>query len=58
MPPPLTDDFGSPDMIGQALFTDWVLPFEWVSLMLLVAMLGAVLIARFNDGDDTEEAGG
>ncbi len=59
MPPPLTGDFGSPEAIGQALFTDWVLPFEWVSLMLLVALIGAVMIARFgSQSEDPEETSG
>ncbi len=39
--------FGSPQMIGAALFTDHVLPFEVVSVLLLAAMLGAIVIARF-----------
>jgi NADH-quinone oxidoreductase subunit J len=32
--------------VGRALFTDFVLPFEIVSLVLLVAIVGAVVVAR------------
>ncbi len=32
--------------IGQLLFTDYVLPFEVISLLLLVAMVGAVVLNR------------
>ncbi|MCB0217006.1 MAG: NADH-quinone oxidoreductase subunit J [Caldilineae bacterium] len=41
--------FGSPQMVGEALYTDayHLLPFELVSLLLLVAMLGAVVIAHY-----------
>ncbi len=41
--------FGSPQMVGQALYRDpyHLPPFELVSLLLLVAMIGAVVIARF-----------
>lgn len=31
--------------LGQALFTDFVFPFEVASLILLVAMLGAIVLA-------------
>ena len=33
-------------VIGKALFSEWVLPFEIVSILLLAAMLGAIVIAR------------
>jgi NADH-quinone oxidoreductase subunit J len=31
---------------GELLFSKWVLPFEIVSILLLTAMLGAIVIAR------------
>ena len=31
--------------IGNALFTDWAVPFEVASLLLLVALIGAIIIA-------------
>lgn len=33
-------------LIGKALFSEWVLPFEVVSVLLLTAMLAAIVIAR------------
>ena len=33
-------------LIGKELFSSWVLPFEIVSILLLVAMLGAIIIAK------------
>ena len=32
--------------IGSELFSSWVLPFEAVSILLLAAMIGAIVIAR------------
>jgi NADH-quinone oxidoreductase subunit J len=34
------------DVIGLGLFTTYVLPFEIASILLLVAMIGAIVIAR------------
>ena len=45
--PPETDPEGpglSP--LGESLFTDWAVPFEIASLVLLVALMGAIIIAR------------
>jgi NADH-quinone oxidoreductase subunit J len=41
-------DFGSPAAMGQALFSQWVLPFEVVSVLLLVAVIGAVVIGQYH----------
>ncbi len=40
--------FGSPTHIGRLLFTDYVLPFELVALLLLVAMIGAIVLTHEN----------
>jgi NADH-quinone oxidoreductase subunit J len=37
---------GSVQAIGEVLFTDYLLPFELASVLLLVAMIGAVVLAR------------
>lgn len=37
---------GTPTAIGRALFTDYVLPFEIASIVLLAAMIGAIYLAR------------
>ncbi len=39
-------DTGSVQAIGRALFTDYVYPFEMVSLILLAAVIGAVVLAK------------
>jgi len=44
------EGYGSLRMMGQVLFHDWVLPFEIVSVMLLAAMVGAIVIARKEEG--------
>ncbi len=33
-------------IVGKLLFSEWVLPFEIVSILLLTAMVGAIVIAR------------
>ena len=42
----LPDSFGTVATIGESLFTDFVLPFEVASLLLLAAMIGAVVLAK------------
>jgi NADH-quinone oxidoreductase subunit J len=37
---------GSPEAIGQALYSTWLFPFEAISVLLLVAMIGAVVMTR------------
>lgn len=37
---------GTTGIIGQALFTKYVLPFEVLSLLLLATILGAVVVAK------------
>src|SRR5262245_50354770 len=37
---------GSPAEIGRGLFTNYVLPFELTSLLILIALVGAVVFAK------------
>lgn len=37
---------GSPGAIAETLFTDYVVPFEAVSMLLLAAVLGTVVLSR------------
>jgi len=37
-------DFGSPAQVGTVLFTSYLLPFEITSVLLLVAMVGAIVL--------------
>jgi NADH-quinone oxidoreductase subunit J len=39
---------GTIDAIGKALFSDYVFPFEMVSLVLLAAVVGAVVLTKRN----------
>jgi NADH-quinone oxidoreductase subunit J len=32
--------------VGRALFTDYVLPFELTSILLLAGILGAIVLAK------------
>jgi NADH-quinone oxidoreductase subunit J len=41
-----TELFGSPEMLAKSLFNDFVLPFEIASVLLLVAIIGAVVLAK------------
>lgn len=41
-----TQIFGSPEMLAKSLFNDFVLPFEIASVLLLVAIIGAVVLAK------------
>jgi NADH-quinone oxidoreductase subunit J len=46
----VTSDFGSPARIGELLLTRFLLPFEGASFLLLVAAVGAVVLARRRGG--------
>ena len=37
---------GNSKVVGQILYTDFILPFEIASLVLLVAMIGAIVLAK------------
>lgn len=41
-----------PTVLANALFRNWALPFELASLVLLVAMIGAIVIARRDPAND------
>ena len=38
--------FGGPAMVGDLLFSKYLLPFEVTSVLLLVAMVGAIVLTR------------
>lgn len=40
------DDYGLPQSVGRHLFTTYVLPFEVASILLLVGIVGAILLAK------------
>jgi NADH-quinone oxidoreductase subunit J len=42
----VAEDFGSVEMVATRLFREYLFPFELTSVLLLVAIVGAVVIAR------------
>jgi NADH-quinone oxidoreductase subunit J len=42
----LPADFGSPAAVGTVLFSQYALPFEATSILLLIAMIGAIVLTR------------
>ena len=44
------ESFGSPRDVGLALFNQYLLPFEITSILLLVAIVGAVILTRHEKG--------
>jgi NADH-quinone oxidoreductase subunit J len=45
-PMPVTQAEGTTPALGRLLFTEYLLPFEIVSLLLLVAMVGVILLSK------------
>jgi len=52
---PFLPGFGSPRHIGQLFLTRYLFPFEVASLLLLVAAIGAVVLARRRRGLEPDE---
>jgi NADH-quinone oxidoreductase subunit J len=52
LPGAVVGDFGSPAAVGLMLFNDYLVPIEVASLLLLVAMVGAIVLSR----DDRKKA--
>lgn len=53
-PEAITQPLGTPMAVGRALFTEYVLPFEIASLILLAAMVGAIYLARETASGDEQ----
>ena len=51
---PFVFGFGSPRQIGQQFLTTYLFPFEVASLLLMVAAIGAVVLARRRRGLDDD----
>jgi NADH-quinone oxidoreductase subunit J len=45
-PPPASQLEPNTELVGKALFSDYMLPFEIASILLLVSMIGAVVMAK------------
>jgi NADH-quinone oxidoreductase subunit J len=52
---PYVPGFGTPERIGRLFLTTYLFPFEVASLLLLVAAIGAVVLARRRRGLDPDE---
>jgi NADH-quinone oxidoreductase subunit J len=52
---PYTLGFGTPSHIGTLLLTKYLFPFEAATILLLVAAVGAVVLARRRRGLEAEE---
>jgi len=50
--PPREDAFGSTRSVGKVLFSEYLFPFEAVSLVLLVAVVGGIAVARPHQRED------
>ena len=48
----LSDGITSTEDLSRVLFTELLLPFEVTSVLILIAILGAVALARHGHGDD------
>lgn len=51
-PDQLPATYGSPAAIGELLFSAYLLPFEIISILLLAAMVGAIVMTRKRDQAD------
>jgi NADH-quinone oxidoreductase subunit J len=46
---------GSAEVTGSTIFSQWVLPFEVLSVLLLAALVGAIVLSRLRGGDDPDQ---
>lgn len=53
--PKVSSGFGSPEQIGELFLTKFLIPFEVVSLLLLVAAVGAVVLAKRDPAESPED---
>jgi NADH-quinone oxidoreductase subunit J len=44
--------------VGESLFRAWVLPFEVLSILLLAALVGAIVLSRSDIGAAPHESDG
>jgi NADH-quinone oxidoreductase subunit J len=50
--PQTTIDIGAPDILARKLFSTYLLPFEITSVLLLLALIGAVVLTmKSREGD-------
>ena len=44
--PPASEDFGTIEEVGASLFSAYLLPFELAAVLLVIAVIGAVILAK------------
>ncbi len=49
------DGFGGVKEIGLILYQDWLIPFELISILLLVALIGSVVLAKRRKAKELNE---
>lgn len=52
------DEVGSAQKLGGEIFGSWVLPFEVLSVLLLAALIGAIVVSRHDIGGTSQSAAG
>lgn len=48
----MAEEFGSVSQVARAMFTQYLYPFELTGLLLLIAVVGAVVLAKRRHGPD------
>lgn len=56
-PVPVGNDIGLTESVGKAIFTRGLLPFELTSILILVAIIGAMVLAQRDRGSRTTNHG-
>lgn len=49
------DNFGSVEQVARLMFTDYLYPFELTGVLLLIAVVGAVVVAKSRKQGDPDE---
>ncbi len=44
--PPFADEMGTAQSIGMELYTNYLLPFEAIAMLLMATIIGAVILAK------------
>lgn len=52
-----TEEIGSTKVIGEVMFRSWLIPFELISILLLVALIGAIILAKKLKKKETQANG-
>ncbi|MEW2355286.1 NADH-quinone oxidoreductase subunit J [Spirillospora sp. NPDC029432] len=55
---PLAPGGGSAESLGSGIFRTWVLPFEVLSVLLLAALVGAIVLSRSDIGPGAGDGAG